>query len=145
MADRYTAAQIIRATPFGVYAYMSTHPIHIVVKSHYLKQESAPQSNRFVFAYTISITNEGDEPVTLLNRYWYICDANDKVQEVYGEGVVGQQPRLVQGKTFTYTSGAVLETSFGTMEGHYQFVTDSGEAFTTSIPPFTLADRAALH
>lgn len=124
---------------------MNDFPIHIDVKTHYLQQESDPESGRYVFAYTITITNDGDQPVMLLSRYWHICDANEKVQEVHGEGVVGQQPRLTPGESFQYTSGAVLETAIGTMEGHYQFITDDGDIFTTDIPAFTLADPSVLH
>lgn len=124
---------------------MIEHPIHIDVKTHYLKQESDPEDGRYVFAYTITITNEGDDPVKLLSRYWHICDANEKIQEVHGEGVVGQQPRLTHGQSFQYTSGAMLETAIGTMEGHYQFISDDGDIFTTEIPAFTLADPAVLH
>ena len=119
--------------------------IEIEVETQYLKEESDPSSHRFVFSYTITITNRSDGAVKLLNRYWHICDALDNVQEVSGEGVIGQQPRLEQGESFQYTSGAVLETNVGTMEGNYEFVTDEGQLFKAPIPAFTLADPITLH
>jgi ApaG protein len=122
-----------------------TPDIEIEVQTSFLKQESQPLESRFVFSYTITITNNSSEPIKLLTRYWHICDANEKVQEVHGEGVVGQQPRLVEGQSFQYTSGAVLETPAGTMEGNYEFITDSGDIFQAPIPAFTLADPVTLH
>lgn len=119
--------------------------IEIAVHTQFIKQESQPEAGRYVFAYTIKITNHNPQPVKLLSRYWHICDANEKVQEVHGEGVVGHQPRLVTGQSFEYTSGAIIETAFGTMEGNYQFITDSGDVFAADIPLFMLADRATLH
>lgn len=119
--------------------------IEIAVHAQFLRQESQPEAGRYVFAYTIRITNHSLEPVKLISRHWHICDANEKIQEVHGEGVVGQQPRLTYGKSFEYTSGAVIETAFGTMEGSYQFITDSGSLFDAEVPLFMLADRAILH
>lgn len=119
--------------------------IEIHIQTEYVKKESIPQEARFVFSYTITITNHGGKPVKLLNRYWHICDANDKTQDVHGKGVIGQQPRLVVGQSFQYTSGAILETPAGTMEGNYEFVTDDGDVFMAPIPAFTLADPAILH
>lgn len=119
--------------------------IDIEISTQYLKQESQPLQSRFVFSYTITITNHGEEPIKLLNRRWHICDANEKIQSVEGEGVIGQQPRLCQGETFQYTSGAVLETPVGTMEGSYGFTTDNGQLFEAPIPIFSLADPLNLH
>ncbi len=119
--------------------------IEIEVQTCFLEKESAPQEARFVFTYTITITNHSAKAVKLLSRYWHICDANDKAQEVHGEGVIGQQPRLTGGESFQYTSGAILETSAGTMEGNYEFITDDGDIFKAPIPAFTLADPAILH
>ena len=111
----------------------------------YLTEESDSSEHRFAFSYTITITNESEEAVKLLNRFWHIRDANDKVQEVSGEGVIGQQPRLEKGQSFKYTSGAIIETNAGTMEGYYEFITDDGDLFKAPIPAFTLADPATLH
>lgn len=119
--------------------------IEIEVQTCFLEKESIPLESRFVFTYTITITNRSVQPVKLLSRYWHICDANDKAQDVHGEGVIGQQPRLISGESFKYTSGAILETAAGTMEGNYEFITDEGDIFEASIPAFTLADPAILH
>lgn len=119
--------------------------IEIEVETHYLEKESIAEEKRHVFAYTITITNHSPIGIKLLTRYWHIQDANDKVQEVSGEGVVGQQPRLGQDQSFQYSSGAILETPAGIMEGHYDFVSDNGEIFKAPIPAFTLANPAILH
>jgi ApaG protein len=119
--------------------------VNIKVRTRYLQGESQPEQQRYVFAYTITITNNGPEPVKLLNRYWRIIDANDKIQEVRGEGVVGQQPHLKTGESFQYTSGAMIGTKFGTMEGNYEMVTDDGDTFEAPIPTFVLAEPNALH
>ena len=119
--------------------------IEIEVQTCFLEKESAPLEARFVFTYTITITNRSSHAVKLLSRYWHICDANDKAQEVRGDGVIGQQPRLNGGESFKYTSGAILETAAGTMEGNYEFITDEGNIFEAPIPAFTLADPAMLH
>ena len=100
---------------------------------------------RFVFAYTITIRNEGQVPARLLTRHWIITDANGKVQEVDGEGVVGEQPHLVPGQGFRYSSGAILETPVGAMQGSYRMVADDGEQFDAPIAPFTLAMPGVLH
>lgn len=119
--------------------------IDILVQTQYLAAESNPDNNRFVFAYSITITNNSAEAVKLLNRYWHITDNNNKVQEVHGEGVVGVQPYLANGESFHYTSGSILETSAGMMKGHYEFITDSKELFTAEIPAFSLVDPSHLH
>jgi len=119
--------------------------IDIEIVTQYLKSDSQPQDLHFVFSYTITITNLGDEPIQLLTRRWKISDANEKIQTVEGDGVIGQQPRLMSGQTFQYTSGAVLETPFGTMEGSYGFITDDGHHFDAPIPLFSLVDPASLH
>ena len=124
----------------------STAPdIEIEVETHYLQQESQPESNRHVFSYTITITNHSQVGIKLLTRYWHIEDANNKVQEVTGEGVIGQQPHLGHKQSFQYTSGAILETAAGIMEGHYDFVSDNGDVFKAPVPAFTLANPAILH
>lgn len=119
--------------------------IDIEIQTRFLPHESNPADDRYVFAYTITITNQGEVPVKLLSRYWHISDANEKTQEIHGEGVVGQQPHLQPGQSFQYTSGAVIETAVGTMQGNYQLITDDGDLFNADIPAFTLADPAILH
>ncbi len=122
-----------------------TKQISIEVQSRYLEIQSAPESGRFVFSYTITIHNQGDAPARLLNRHWVITDANGKVQEVRGEGVVGQQPYLRPGERFQYTSGTMLETPVGSMHGSYEMVDDAGDHFDAEIPPFSLSLPRALH
>jgi ApaG protein len=121
------------------------HAISIYVATRFLPEESAPEDGRYVFAYTVRIRNEGDVPAQLISRHWVITDANGKVQEVRGDGVVGEQPRLRPGETFEYTSGAVLETGLGTMHGSYRMETDDGTAFDAPIAPFTLSLPRTLH
>ena len=119
--------------------------IAIGVKTRYIEEESEPSTSRFVFAYTITIRNEGRKAAKLLKRHWIITDANGKVQEVKGEGVVGKQPDLEPGDHFTYTSGAVLETPVGTMEGSYQMKSRDGSLFDAPIAPFSLNNPQILH
>ncbi|MGC8516948.1 MAG: Co2+/Mg2+ efflux protein ApaG [Steroidobacteraceae bacterium] len=115
------------------------HKIRIDVETSYLGDQSDPREQRYVFAYTITIRNEGGQPATLLRRHWIITDANGGVKEVRGDGVVGEQPRLEPGQGFRYSSGAVLETPVGTMQGTYQMIDAEGEPFEASIPMFRLA------
>jgi|SRR5690554_422082 len=126
---------------------MATHPaIHIGVDTAYLKDQSLPGAQRFVFRYTIAITNHSDNAVQLISRHWHITDADEQVQEVQGLGVVGEQPVIAPGQTYTYTSGAVLETQTGIMQGSYQMrAIDDGEMFETPIPAFALVPPTALH
>ena len=119
--------------------------IKIRVDSHYLQEQSDPASRHYVFAYTVQITNAGTEPVKLLNRHWRIQDDNNKVEEVIGEGVVGQQPEIYPGQSFHYTSGTVLGTEMGTMSGSYEMVTADGLHFKAAIPPFLLATPHTVH
>ena len=121
------------------------HPIDIVVATQYLDDQSTPEENRYAFAYTIRIRNVGDVPARLMTRHWVITDANGKVQEVRGDGVVGEQPRLRPGEDFEYTSGAVLETNVGTMRGSYQWVADDGTRFDAPIAQFVLSVPRTLH
>ena len=116
-----------------------TNQIRIDVLTNYLKDQSDPGDDKYVFSYTITIRNEGDVPARLLTRHWIITDANGKVQEVRGEGVVGEQPYLKPGQGFRYTSGTVLETPVGAMQGSYQMVADGGQTFDAPIPTFRLA------
>jgi ApaG protein len=119
--------------------------IRIDVVSNYLEEQSSPPEGRFVFSYTITIRNEGELPARLLTRHWLITDANGKVQEVVGEGVVGEQPHLLPGQGFRYSSGAVLETPVGAMQGSYRMVADDGVHFDAPIAPFTLAMPGLLN
>lgn len=121
------------------------HHIDVAVRTAYIDQQSAPDDNRYVFAYTITITNTGSVPAKLLTRHWVITDANAKVQEVRGSGVVGEQPHLSPGMSFEYTSGTVLETPFGTMRGSYQMKADDGTEFDAEIPEFLLSTPRQLH
>ncbi|HVN42880.1 MAG TPA: Co2+/Mg2+ efflux protein ApaG [Steroidobacteraceae bacterium] len=121
------------------------HRIRVDVVTNYVEDQSNPPEGRFVFAYTITIRNEGTVAARLLSRHWVITDANGKVQEVIGEGVVGEQPRLQPGQGFRYSSGAVLETPVGAMQGNYSMIADDGEHFEAPIAPFTLAMPGMLH
>ncbi len=121
------------------------HHIEVNVNTLYVDTQSAPAANRYVFAYTVTITNRGSVPARLLTRHWVITDANDKVQEVRGPGVVGEQPYLPPGTSFEYTSGAVLETPMGSMQGSYQMVADDGIEFDAEITPFLLSMPRTLH
>lgn len=115
--------------------------VEISPQPHYLgKQEGS-----FAFAYEITITNRMQEPVRLLNRHWIITHGNGQVEEVYGEGVVGQTPRLKPGESFTYSSGALIPTRNGSMAGSYEFTTDQGDRFKVCIPEFVLAAPESLH
>ena len=115
------------------------HKIRVDVDTSYLAEQSNPGERRYVFSYTITIRNEGSVPARLLTRHWVITDSNGKVQEVRGEGVVGEQPSLKPGQGFRYSSGAVLETPVGAMQGSYQMVTDDGAQFDAPIAAFRLA------
>ena len=119
--------------------------IEVDAKARYVAEQSDPSRNHYVFAYTIRIANTGDVPARLLSRRWLITDANGKVQEVVGEGVVGQQPWLKPGGEFEYTSGAVLETFCGQMRGSYQMLADDGTEFDAEIAPFALSIPRTLH
>ena len=122
-----------------------SYEIGIKVATNYVDDQSEPDADRYVFAYTITISNDSDVPATLVSRHWVITDANGKVQEVSGDGVVGEQPHLNPGERFRYSSGAVLETPVGAMQGLYRMETDSGASFDAPIDPFTLAVPGLLH
>jgi ApaG protein len=119
--------------------------IHIKVDTDYVGEQSEPESDRYVFAYTITIVNNGDVAARLMSRHWVITDANGKVQEVSGDGVVGEQPHLKPGEEFRYSSGAVLETPVGAMQGLYRMRSDDGLQFDAPIAPFTLAVPGMLN
>jgi ApaG protein len=121
------------------------HQIQIDVRTVYLPGQSAPEEDRYVFAYTITITNSGSVAARLMTRHWIITDANERTREVHGEGVVGEQPYLLPGTSFQYTSGTILETPVGTMRGSYQMIADDGAEFDAEIPSFTLSIPRTLH
>lgn len=119
---------------------MTSHfNVPVSVETFYIAAQSDPAAQRYVFAYTITIRNHSSESVQLLRRFWLITDANGKQTEVAGDGVVGEQPRLAPGASYQYTSGAILETPVGTMQGHYELITEQQEAFRAPIPLFRLA------
>ena len=124
---------------------MNAHAIEVHVRTRFLPEQSVPDERRFVFAYTIRIHNAGRVAARLLSRHWLITDDDGKVQEVRGEGVVGEQPWLRPGDDFEYTSGAVLETPLGTMRGSYGMLADDGTRFDAPIAPFTLSVPRTLH
>ena len=121
------------------------YAIDIDIATRFLDDQSAPDESRYVFADTIQIRNRGTVPARLLGRHWVITDANGKVEEVVGEGVVGEQPYLAPGEAFEYTSGAILETDLGTMRGSYDMLADDGTRFAAPIPAFTLTVPRTLH
>jgi ApaG protein len=121
------------------------HKIRVDVSANYVGEQSKPEEGHYAFSYTITIRNEGQVPARLLTRHWVITDANGKVKEVRGEGVVGEQPYLLPGQGFRYSSGAVLETPVGAMQGSYQMLADDGAHFDAPIAPFTLAMPGLLH
>jgi ApaG protein len=125
---------IAEATSFAV-----TDGIRVKVQSLYLPDQSSPRDDRYVFAYTITISNEGAATAQLRTRHWIITDARGTVEEVRGDGVVGEQPRLAPGQSFQYTSGCVLNTPVGTMHGTYRMWRDDGSYFDAEIAPFSLA------
>lgn len=122
-----------------------THNIEIDVKTQYIEDQSSPGEDHYVFTYTITIHNKGTEAARLMSRHWTITDGNGGVQDVYGDGVVGQQPFLKPGEDFSYTSGTALKTPVGSMQGSYQMRTESGQHFDTMIPPFSLASPKIVH
>jgi len=116
-----------------------TEGIRVRVQSHYLPDQSSPRDDRYVFAYTITISNEGPRTAQLRTRHWIITDGRGTIEEVRGDGVVGEQPRLSPGQSFQYTSGCVLTTPVGTMHGTYRMWRDDGSYFDAEIAPFSLA------
>lgn len=119
--------------------------IEISVQTAYVDEQSLPEQNRYVFAYTITIKNTGEVAAKLLRRHWLITDANNKVEHVKGDGVVGKQPHLLPGQSFTYTSGAILETPVGCMQGSYEFLAEEGTLFKAPIPVFRLSTPITMH
>ncbi|MCD9047597.1 Co2+/Mg2+ efflux protein ApaG [Luteimonas sp. MHLX1A] len=121
------------------------YTLEIQIATQFLDEESEPDHDRYVFAYTIRIRNLGRRAAQLVSRHWIITDGNGKVDEVDGEGVVGEQPLIEPGEQFEYTSGAVLETAVGSMQGRYDMVGEDGTHFDAPIPPFTLSVPRTLH
>lgn len=117
----------------------------VEAQPHYIEAQSSPEQNRYVFAYTITITNVGTTAAKLLTRHWLITDSNGKIQEVNGDGVVGERPYLNPGDIFRYTSAAIIETPVGIMQGKYQMLSENGEEFKAPIPRFTLSIPRTLH
>lgn len=122
-----------------------TRDIEVRVMPRYHPEHSDTASERWFFSYTVRITNRGEHTVQLLTRHWFITNAEGRTEEVRGAGVVGEQPTLAPGESFTYTSFCPLDTSLGAMHGTYGFVTDGGEHFDATIAPFTLADPDELN
>lgn len=116
----------------------TTEGIEVTVRSRYLAEQSAPDQGRYVFAYTVAIANHGERTAQLRTRHWVITDGRGTIEEVRGDGVVGEQPRLAPGQQFQYTSGCVLKTPIGTMHGSYQMQRDDGDAFDAEIAAFSL-------
>jgi len=117
----------------------SQNAIHVGVVTEFLREHSDPHQQRFAFGYTITIRNDGNQAARLLRRHWIITDANGEVQEVRGEGVIGEQPLIAAGRSFTYSSGTLLATPVGSMQGTYTMISPEGEYFDVLIPPFRLA------
>lgn len=113
--------------------------IDVKVKAIYIEEQSDPEAERYVFAYTVTIQNNGTNTAKLLSRHWIITDADNNTQEVRGDGVVGEQPQIKPGEGFEYTSGTVLDTPVGSMRGSYQMHSEHGEHFDAEIPMFTLS------
>jgi ApaG protein len=123
----------------------NNYDLNVGVKTEFLAEQSDPSRNRYVFAYKITITNSGIQSAQLMSRKWIITDGDGKIQEVSGEGIVGQQPIIEPGQQHQYTSGTVLETKVGSMSGFYSMVAADGHEFSAPIPPCTLSYPNALH
>ncbi|MFK3771811.1 Co2+/Mg2+ efflux protein ApaG [Pseudomonas sp. NPDC089406] len=121
------------------------YQIDVSVVTRYLKDQSDPESNRFAFAYTITVQNNGTLSAKLMSRHWLITNGDGEVEEVRGAGVIGQQPLIEPGQSHTYSSGAVIGTRVGTMQGSYQMFAEDGKRFDAPVAPFRLAVPGALH
>ena len=119
--------------------------IDVSVRTRYIEDQSNPAANQFVYTYTILIKNKGSQAAQLISRHWYITDAREKVQEVQGLGVVGEQPTIAPGESYSYSSGVVLATESGIMNGTYTLKNEDGSQFTAKIPAFSLVQPSALH
>lgn len=123
----------------------SRYNIDVSVVTRYLPEQSQPEQNRFAFAYTVTVSNNGELPAKLLSRHWVITDGDGRVQEVRGAGVIGQQPLIEAGASHSYSSGTVMATRVGIMQGSYQMLADDGKRFDAVIAPFRLAVPGSLH
>ncbi|WP_161865940.1 MULTISPECIES: Co2+/Mg2+ efflux protein ApaG [Pseudomonas] len=121
------------------------YQIDVSVTTRYLAAQSQPEQNRYAFSYTVTIVNNGELPAQLLSRHWIITDGDGRVQEVRGAGVIGQQPHIEPGASHIYSSGTVMATQVGTMQGSYQMLAEDGKRFDATIAPFRLAVPGALH
>ncbi|HEK0908392.1 Co2+/Mg2+ efflux protein ApaG [Pseudomonas machongensis] len=121
------------------------YQIDVNVVTRFLKEQSDPENNRFAFAYTITVSNNGTLKAKLRARHWLITNGDGAVEEVRGDGVIGQQPTIDPGQSYTYSSGAVISTRVGTMQGSYQMFAEDGTRFDAEIAPFRLAVPGALH
>ncbi len=121
------------------------YDIQVSARTAFIPEQSDLENGRYVFAYTITITNAGNIPAQLVSRHWIITDANNQVQEVRGLGVVGEQPLLRPNESFQYTSGTAIATPVGTMRGSYQMIAEDGRQFDAPIPEFTLSMPRVLH
>jgi ApaG protein len=141
LASESASRQIpaVRPTVAEPTSLAMTDGIRVRVQSHYIADQSSPRDDRYVFAYTITISNEGQHTTQLRTRHWIITDGRGTIEEVRGDGVVGEQPRLTPGQSFQYTSGCVLNTPVGTMHGTYRMWRDDGSYFDAVIAPFSLA------
>ena len=124
---------------------MTKEEIEIKVEIKYLPEQSSPENDRFVFSYHITINNYSNESAQLLRRHWFITDGNQNVEEVQGDGVVGQQPLILPGESYEYSSGTIMKMSVGSMHGYYEMVDSRGNTFKAIIPAFTLALPNQLH
>ncbi|QJC29907.1 Co2+/Mg2+ efflux protein ApaG [Enterobacteriaceae endosymbiont of Plateumaris sericea] len=123
----------------------SLSQVYIKVNSIYIESQSIPKSNRYVFAYTITINNLGKKLLQLISRYWIITNGNGKEIQIHGEGVIGKKPYIKPGNNFKYTSGTILETPIGTMQGHYIMIDENSNIFYVDIPVFRLAIKTYIH
>ena len=114
------------------------YKVEVSVRTEYLENQSLPSEDKYFFSYTVTIKNVGKIPAKLISRHWVITDANERIEEVRGLGVVGEQPRLKTNESFEYTSGTIINTPVGTMYGTYQMVADNGYEFDAEIPMFSL-------
>ncbi len=126
-------------------AEQKRYEIRVTTRTEFIPEQSDPEVERYVFSYTITLTNVGTVPAQLISRHWVITDAESKVQEVRGLGVVGEQPLLKPNESFEYTSGTSIATPVGTMSGSYQMVAEDGVRFDAPIPQFTLSMPRVLH